>query len=321
MIPFKEVNVLDVNSEYLGVATSQLMENAGKGTAEVALERFAINGTKVAIICGSGNNGGDGFVAARYLAEHCNVVDVLLKPEDNIRSDIAKENFLKIKDMVDIVPISELEQALSDTELVIDAMLGIGISGQLREPYVSCINSLNSLEVPVLSVDVPSGLGSDNQINPKMTVTFHDVKEGMTEDNSGEIVVVDIGIPEEAAKYLGPGELIYYPRPGKDSHKGDNGRLLIIGGGPYTGAPALAGLAAYRMGADLVHIATPAKTYEIIASYSPNFIVHRLGGDVFSGEDMEVIKSIVEKVDAVIVGPGIGDAPQTRDGVYTVIKE
>ncbi len=321
MIPFKEVNVLDINSEYLGVPTIQLMENAGKGTADAALERFAIKEKKVIIICGPGNNGGDGFVAARHLEEHCKVAVVLVKPEDKIRSLISNANFLKIKDRVDIIPISELEKAVSDAELIIDAMLGIGISGEVREPFASCITTVNDLEVPILSVDVASGLGTDNSVHPNTTVTFHDVKEGMTMENSGEIVVVDIGIPKEAAKYLGPGELVYYPKPGKDSHKGDNGRLLIIGGGPYTGAPALAGLAAYRMGADLVHIATPAKTYEIIASYSPNFIVHRLRGDVFSEEDIDLITSLVEKVDAVLVGPGLGDAPKTQEAVKAFIKE
>lgn len=321
MIPFKEVNVLDINSEYLGVPTSRLMENAGKGTADTALERFAIKEKKVIIICGPGNNGGDGFVAARYLDEHCKVVVVLAKPEDKVRSLISNANFLKIKDRVDISPVSELESVLGGAELVIDAMLGIGIHGQVREPYASCITTVNAVDIPVLSVDVASGLGTDNSVHPKMTVTFHDVKEGMTKENSGEIVVLDIGIPKEAAKYLGPGELVYYPKSGKDSHKGDNGRLLIIGGGPYTGAPALAGLAAYRMGVDLVHIATPAKTYEIIASYSPNFIVHRLGGDVFSEEDIDLVLSLVEKVDAVIVGPGIGETPKTQDAVKAFIKE
>jgi NAD(P)H-hydrate epimerase len=321
MIPFKEVNVLDINSEYLGVPTSRLMENAGKGTADAAMERFAIKEKKVIILCGPGNNGGDGFVAARHLEEHCKIKVVLVKPQDKIRSLISNANFLKIKDRVDIIPLSELETAVTEAELIIDAMLGIGISGEVREPYVSCITTVNALDIPILSVDVASGLGTDNSVHPNMTVTFHDVKEGMTKENSGEIVVLDIGIPKEAAKYLGPGELVYYPKPGKDSHKGDNGRLLIIGGGPYTGAPALAGLAAYRIGVDLVHIATPAKTYEIIASYSPNFIVHRLGRIVFSKENIDTVKSLVNKVDAVLVGPGLGDAPKTQEAVNAFIKE
>jgi hydroxyethylthiazole kinase-like uncharacterized protein yjeF len=158
-------------------------------------------------------------------------------------------------------------------------------------------------------------------VHPDVTVTFHDVKEKMNKKNSGDIFVVDIGIPEDAQKFCGPGEFIYYPKPHSDSHKGDNGRLLIIGGGPYTGAPALAALAAYRMGVDLVHIATPKKTYNIIASYSPNFIVHRLGGNVLSKDDLNVIGDLLDKIDAVIIGPGLGEDEDTKSAVVRFISE
>lgn len=321
MIPFREVNVLDINASYLGVPTSQLMENAGKGVSKVAMERFDLDGKKVSIICGPGNNGGDGFVAARYLAEKCEVQLILIKPEDKIRSDIAKSNFAKIKGVVEILDASELEKKIQGSELIIDAMLGIGISGEIREPYLSCIKTVNGLKAQVLSVDVPSGLGAKDAISPNLTVTFHDIKEGMSKDNSGEVVIVDIGIPKDAERFCGPGEFVYYPKPEKESHKGDNGRLLIIGGGPYTGAPALAGLAAYRIGADMVHIATPKKTYKIIASYSPNFIVHRLKKDILVEEDLKIVRSLMDKIDAVIIGPGLGDHKDTADAIIQFIKD
>jgi len=320
MLPFKEVKVLDINASYLGVPTIQLMENAGKGTSEVALEKFDIKGKKVVIICGPGNNGGDGFVVARYLQEKCKVQVVLVKPKEKIRSEIAKANFQKIKDSVEIFDASNLEEKIEDAELVIDAMLGIGISGEVKEPYLSYIKAINTSKAKVLSIDVPSGLGTENAVNPNMTVTFHDIKEGMSKDNSGEMVVVDIGIPKEAEKFLGPGEFVFYPIPNVDSHKGENGRLLIIGGGPYTGAPALAGLAAYRMGVDLVHIATPAKTYQVIASYSPNFIVHKLNGDVLINDDLTILRNWVDKVEAVIIGPGLGENKKTSEAIIDFIK-
>jgi NAD(P)H-hydrate epimerase len=321
MIPFKEVNVLDINSEYLGVPTFQLMENAGEGCAKTALEKFQVQGKKVVIVCGVGNNGGDGYVAARYLSDKCNVVVVLLKPEDKIRSKISKKNFEKIKESVKITDFADLKNVIGDCDLIIDAMLGIGISGEIREPYLSAIKEINSVKVKVLSVDVPSGLGTKDAVNPDVTVTFHDVKEKMTEKNSGEIVVVDIGIPEDAQRFCGPGEFVYYPKPRSDSHKGDNGRLLIIGGGPYTGAPALAALAAYRMGVDLVHIATPKKTYKIIASYSPNFIVHRLGGGVLTKDDIGQIAGLMDKIDAVIIGPGLGEDEETKSAIVEFLKD
>jgi NAD(P)H-hydrate epimerase len=321
MIPFKEVNVLDINSEYLGFPTFRLMEKAGEGCAKVAFEKFQIQGKNVVIICGVGNNGGDGYVAARYLSDKCNVVVVLIKSEDKIRSKISKENFEKIKESVKIVDASELKDTIADCDLIIDAMLGIGISGELREPYPSAIKEVNNAKVKVLSMDVPSGLGTKVAVLPNVTATFHDVKEGMTEKNSGEIVVVDIGIPEDAERFCGPGEFVYYPKPQMDSHKGDNGRLLIIGGGPYTGAPALAALAAYRMGVDLVHIATPKKSYKIIASYSPNFIVHRLGGDVLTKDDLGQIAGLLDKIDAVIIGPGLGEDEDTNSAVVDFIRD
>jgi NAD(P)H-hydrate epimerase len=296
------------------------MENAGKEVAKAALDRLEITGKKVAVICGPGNNGGDGFVAARYLSEKCDVIVFLVKTEDNIRSEISRANFEKIKGKIKISDVSELKPHIQGTELIIDCMLGIGISGEVREPYYSCINLVNGLDIPILSVDVPSGLGSSNPVHPKMTVTFHDVKENMSKENSGEIMVADIGIPEDAGRYLGPGEFVFYPKPKDDSHKGDNGRLLIIGGGPYSGAPALSGLAAYRMGVDLVHIATPKKTYKIIASYSPNFIVHKLSDRIFVMDDLSEVFSILEKVDTVIIGPGIGDDPDTIGAILEFIK-
>lgn len=320
MIPFKEVNALDINASYLGVPTSQLMENAGKETAKVILDRFDIAGKRLVIVCGPGNNGGDGFVVARYLAGKCQVSVVMVKPENKIRSDIAKSNYGKIKGEVDIVDVSQLESKIQGAELIIDAMLGIGISGEIREPYLSAIKSVNVTKLKILSIDMASGLGTKNPVHPDITVTFHDIKEGMNKENSGEIVVADIGIPKEAERFCGPGEFVYYPKPKKESHKGDNGRLLIIGGGPYTGAPALAGLAAYRIGVDLVHIATPSKTYQVIASYSPNFIVHRLEGDVFSSEDLDIVNGLTDKIDAVIIGPGLGEHPDTRKAVCEFIK-
>jgi NAD(P)H-hydrate epimerase len=296
------------------------MENAGKEVAKAALGRFEIAGKIVAVICGPGNNGGDGFVAARHLFEKCEVSVFLVKPEDNIRSDISRDNFKKIKDSIKVLDAADLQNNKDEIKLVIDCMLGIGISGEVREPYLSCIKSLNSLDIPILSVDVPSGLGSSNPVHPQMTITFHDVKENMSKENSGEIMVADIGIPEDVGRFLGPGEFVFYPKPKKDSHKGDNGRLLIIGGGPYSGAPALAGLAAYRMGVDLVHIATPKKTYKIIASYSPNFIVHKLSDKILVNDDLEEVLSLLDRIDAVIVGCGIGDHPDTSSAVINFIK-
>jgi NAD(P)H-hydrate epimerase len=157
-------------------------------------------------------------------------------------------------------------------------------------------------------------------VRPTLTVTFHDVKEGMTKENSGEIVIADIGIPPDAAKYVGPGEFVHYPIPSPDSHKGMNGRVLIVGGGPYTGAPALAGLGAYRIKVDLVSIATPSRSYLPIAGYSPNFIVHELSGNFLTDQDVPKVIELIKNAEAVLIGPGLGNAEETLRAIRTIVK-
>jgi NAD(P)H-hydrate epimerase len=144
----------------------------------------------------------------------------------------------------------------------------------------------------------------------------------MSEANSGEIVVRDIGIPAEAALYTGPGEFVHYPIPEPDSHKGDNGRVLIVGGGPYTGAPALAAFGAYRIKVDLVRLAVPERAFEPIASYSPNFVVHELSGkNHLVKRDVHEIEEMFPWADAMLIGPGLGDDKETQEAAREIIEE
>lgn len=318
MIPFKEVAIADKNSEFRGVPPIQLMENAGKGLAEVIYERFPDK--KILFICGTGNNGGDAYVAARYLSEKIgaeNVTVFLIKGEEKIRSDISRKNFEKLECEI----IDEIKWSDYQDNLIVDALLGTGIKGEIREPYSTVMKKMNDHDNPIISVDVPSGLSADLQIQPDITVTFHDVKIGMNEDNCGEIVIKDIGIPKKALEYTGPGEMLLYPKPRGDSHKGDNGKLLIVGGGPYTGAPALAARAAYRTGADLVHLAVPSDIKDIVAGYSESFIVHHLEGNRIKKSHKDTILEIAKRCDAAVIGPGIGDDENTLKAVKLLIEQ
>jgi hydroxyethylthiazole kinase-like uncharacterized protein yjeF len=322
MISEKEIKVLDRNAEFYGVPTLQLMENAGRCTAE--LVKSVVKNTKktVLIFCGSGNNGGDGLVAARYLSQEY-LVSVFLAGPD-MKTEFAKKNLQKLQnDNVKLyTATSDVDRLVATHDVLIDALLGIGLAGELKEPYVSLVNTINAAKKKlIISVDVPTGLGSSNAIMPHHTITFHDVKEGMNEKNSGTIHVVDIGIPQDAVTYVGPGELaVYYPKPAKKSHKGDNGVLLVIGGGPYIGAPALCGLAAQRTGVDLVYIATPKRSWKSIAAFSPNFIVRDLSSDMLTVNDLPVIEPLLQKCTAVILGPGLGTAPETEEAIIPVVK-
>ncbi len=316
MLPVSEFRVLDVNSAHWGVSVEMLMEQAGCAVSDLVLERFP-DKERIAVVCGSGNNGGDGFVAARHLLPYRDVEVLLVKHESSIRTEAARRNYRMVAESSMMLS----EAGLGEYDLIVDAVLGLGVSGEVREPHASALKMMASAASPVVSVDCPSGLGTPQAIRPDVTVTFHDLKEGMDEDSCGEIVVADIGIPLEAATFTGPGEAMLYPMPLSSSHKGQNGRVLVLGGGPYTGAPALAALGAYRIGSDLVHIATPRRSFQIVASYSPMFITHCLSGDHLQEADVDDVLDLARFADVLLIGPGLGGGADTLAAVAAVIED
>jgi len=320
MISPVEMRVLDRNAQYSGISALDLMEDAGKAVAEVARSEFSTPGKKVLVVCGTGNNGGDGLVAARYLTKDARVSVLLARPPDQFSTKEALTNFERLREVQIFAGLDRSEEGIARADLIIDALLGIGAEGALREPFASLIHQINASGKPILSVDVPSGLGTGLMVRPTVTVALHDVKEGMTPENSGQIRVVDIGIPSRVTTMIGPGEFLLYPVPQASSHKGQNGRLLVIAGGPYTGAPALVGFGALGIGVDLVHIATPALAATVVASYSPTFIVHPLVGHRLLREDLRQIQEITSRVDAVAIGPGLGDVEGTLDAIREIVR-
>ncbi len=321
MLPFEEVAVIDKNSEYRGVPPLQLMENAGRSLAQEIIERFSEE--TVIFYCGTGNNGGDAYVAARYLAEERdkqNITVFLIKGEGSVKSDIAQKNLDALDSQI-IVEEDPNKLEISEDTILVDALLGTGIKGEIREPYRIIIKKLNERSNTVVSVAVPSGLGADLAVKPEITVTFHDVKKGMSRENCGEIVVKEIGIPEKAVDHTGPGEMLLYPQPKKDSHKGDNGKLLIVGGGPYIGAPVLAGKAAYRSGADLVLLAVPSSISDTVAGFSANFIVHPMSGKNLKPRHIDDILELSHECDSMIIGPGLGTRKKTLKAVEDIIDQ
>ena len=344
MISGKEIKVLDSNAEFYGVPNKTLMENAGEGIADFIKKRFKPTNLEIIFFCGLGNNGGDGFVAARYLSKNYKVNVFLIGKKNEIKTEISKTNFKKIeKTKVKIYyidSINKIDDILGESDIIVDAMLGIGLSGSLRNPYPEIVNKINKTKnKKVISVDIATGFGTDFKIIPDYTITFHDKKFGMNKRNSGEIKIVDIGIPKKAIDFIGPGELkTYYPIPKKESHKGENGRILIVGGGPYIGAPALSGFASLRTGADLVYITSPQKVARAITSYSPllikpiklakklaaispNLIVNELNGyENLTFDDIKIIKKLILKVDCCVIGPGLGFEKETKEVVEQIIN-
>ena len=332
-----DMMVTDYNCEYLGLSRLCLMESAGKSLAEevgkIAVYTFS-KPVKVVIFTGSGGNGGDGFVAARYLLNRGYDVDVYML-KDNIHSSEARTNFeilqnmkprlsrLNIYNLKTLQDINGCEVANSaDSEYVIvDGLLGTGIKGSLQTNIRRAIEIINESKGIKISVDVPSGMDpltgnvDDLAVIPDYTISFHKIKTGVRnaeEEVVGGLVTADIGIPFEAEYFVSYGDFLRLKNRTLSSHKGNNGRLLIVGGSAdYSGAPAIAGMAAIGAGADLVYVASPEKSAEAIKSTSPDLIVKSLEGDKLSLSHLDEILKISDNVDAVLMGPGAGIDDET----------
>ena len=329
--------VTDYNCEYLGLSRLCLMESAGKSLAEevgkIAVYTFA-KPVKVVIFTGSGGNGGDGFVAARYLLNRGYDVDIYMLKE-NIRSDDAKTNLeilenmkprlsrLNIYNLKTLEDINSCEIAQSnDLEFVIvDGLLGTGIKGKLQTNIKRAIEIINESNGITISIDVPSGMDpltgdvNDLAVVPDYTISFHKIKTGVRdadEELVGGLVTADIGIPFEAEYFVNYGDFLRLENRNPNSHKGNNGRLLVVGGSKeYSGAPAIAGMAAIGAGADLVYVAAPQNAADAIKSTSPDLIVKSLEGDKLSLNHLDEILKLSENVDAVLIGPGSGIGDET----------
>lgn len=321
VLPVREFRRLDLNSEEQGVPVARLMEKGGRGLAAAA--RMADQGPRpdgpVLFLCGKGNNGGDGLAAAAMLLDEGRDVEVVLMAGPAKVKGPARSWLRRLpKERV-----STWRRALPrwrGAALAVDCLLGSGIRGPPRPPHDRAIRWLRGFDGPVLSCDIPSGLGTALAVVPDRTVTFHAAKEGMDAANSGTIEVVDIGIPRRAAD-IGIGDLdAGYVRPRGEGHKGQHGRVLVVGGGPFTGAPYYAAMAAARTGADLVHIATPADAARVIACWGPEPIVHATNpGTYLDGIGTAAVEELLGLADTVLVGPGLGREPVTREAVRTVL--
>ena len=332
-----DMMVTDYNCEYLGLSRLCLMESAGKSLAEevgkIAVYTFS-KPVKVVIFTGSGGNGGDGFVAARYLLNRGYDVDIYML-KDNIRSKEARINFeilenmkprlsrLTIHNLKTLEDINGTEVAKSEnSEFVkVDGLLGTGIRGELQTNVKRAIEIINQSRGVKISVDVPSGMDpltgevNDLAVVPDYTISFHKIKTGVRnadEELVGGLVTADIGIPFEAEYFVSFGDFLRLKNRDEKSHKGNNGRLLIVGGSAdYSGAPAIAGMAAIGAGADLVYVASPEKSAEAIKSTSPDLIVKSLEGDSLSLKHADEILQIADNVDCILMGPGAGIDDET----------
>jgi hydroxyethylthiazole kinase-like uncharacterized protein yjeF len=333
-VDVREMRAIEMNSEYIGVSRLQLMENAGAGVARAVTRRFDAK-SDVVLVCGLGGNGGDGFVASRHLAGLGYTVKViLLGRHENIRSEEALVNWNALRNMGATVKIHEVHDSAEivplKADVIVDALIGTGVSGALSASYREMVKAINGSRGFKISVDMPTGLESDTgatrgeAVKADVTLTFHRPKTGLkkAEGYTGALEVCPIGVPPEAELYAGPGDAyLAHRRREPDSHKGDFGRLLIIGGSEtYSGAPALAGLGAYAVGVDLVYVAAPESAASIIAGFSPSLITVKLKGSRFSMKNVEQISPLLDRVDAIAIGPGLGLHEGTVEAVNSIVE-
>jgi len=328
-----ETMILDRNSEYLGVSTLQLMENAGRSIAEEITARFG-KGSEIVIYGGTGRNGGDGMVAGRHLAARGFKVIYRLVGEESAISDAsALCNWNALKVMTSTVKIEKYPDSSSlsevNSDVIVDALLGTGVRGKLRQPIMRAVQVINASGGFKLAVDVPTGIDSDSgdnlgeAVRANLTVTLHSMKKGLLKAKKfcGEINVADIGIPPEAAIFAGPGDVdAIRIRRSPESHKGEFGRLLVVGGSEiFTGAPTLVAMAAYLTGTDLVFVAAPERAAQAISSMSPNMITIKLPGENFAVAHVRLLREHLEKASVIAIGPGLGLNKQTISAVRKIV--
>jgi NAD(P)H-hydrate epimerase len=201
MITKQQMTELEDKAEKRGTSKLTLMENAGRKVAEVLNSKLDLNHKKVLIVCYHGNNGGDGFVAARYLAEKTEVEVLFIGDETKFKPE-AEINFRKIEEDPAIQFIGLDYVDFDEYDVIIDAILGTGIKGELKPHIQSAIDGINAARGFKVSVDIPSGMDpdtglvEDRAVNPDLIVTFHDMKP-CHENFKDKTVVVDIGIPKD----------------------------------------------------------------------------------------------------------------------------
>lgn len=319
-----EMGAADRAAMAAGVPGTVLMENAGAAVAHAIMERFPQG--PAAILCGPGNNGGDGFVVARHLAENGWPVTLfLLGDPAALKGDAAHHAGLwsgEVKPLADFAP--------EGFALAVDAIFGAGLT---RAPEGEAARALAALEgLPVVAIDLPSGLSGDTgqvlgQVpRAVLTVTFHRPKPGHLlfpgQDLCGTLLVADIGIPESVMGPIAPLQAVNHPDvwkaafpwPRWDSHKYSRGHLLVLGGVQMTGASRLAARAAQRCGAGYVTLAAPedAKTiYRVAMESIP----------VASFRDTAGFREMLEnsRLGAVLLGPGAGVTPATREKALSAL--
>ncbi|MGN6867491.1 MAG: NAD(P)H-hydrate dehydratase [Solirubrobacteraceae bacterium] len=320
-----------------GIPGIELMERAGTGLADLTCELAPVG--RIAVVCGKGNNGGDGLVAARVLRQRGRGVDVLLLSEPGeLRGDAAAN----LERLPGDPPVPFSAEALLGSAAIIDAILGTGFSGEPREPAAGAIGTINMVGAGgsvVVACDVPSGVDASTgealaaTVRARATATFHAGKPGLWiapgKAQAGEVRVIDIGIPaggpaDPSVGLISGRVLDRIPRRGRESTKFAAGSVLVCGGSRgLTGAPCLASESAMRAGAGYVTAFVPASLNLIFEARLLEVMTAPLPDEDGSLEVSGVAHVVAraERADAFVLGPGLGRAPGALGFARTAARE
>lgn len=318
-----QVRELDrIAIERFHIAGYELMNRAG-GAALTELRARWPAAQELAIYCGAGNNAGDGYVLARQAQAQGLVARIRAVVDPERLSGDAAQAWRDCKSAgVPIEPFAPAEGGAPD--VIVDALLGTGLDRELAGPLADAVAEINALPAPVVALDIPTGLDADSGavlgtvVSAELTVTFVGLKQGLfvgrAPDVCGELVFADLGVPPEAADAVEPvmrrltdADLrAVLPRRARTAHKGVNGRLVLIGGGPgMSGAIRLAGEAALRAGAGLVYVATHESSVTTVLAGRPELMCR----PVTLAEDLD---GLIGMADALVLGPGLGQSDWAR---------
>ncbi len=330
----------------IGIPAVVLMENAGRAVAREILSMGA--GEPVTIVAGPGNNGGDGFVVARHLAQAgvrtvCLTLAGEYKGEADLNLEILKKMGMVVRPCLDQDSLREARPLINKASVVVDALFGTGLKRNLEGRFLSAVEFMNSSPAPVVAIDIPSGLCSDTgrplgaAVMAELTVTMALVKVGHAlypgRSHTGRLVVADIGIPNQLTKTAGLDTLLLdrgwarariRPR-GPQGHKGTYGHVMIIAGSKgKSGAAALCARGALRSGAGLVTVACPKDLIPEVTQLAPEAMTLPLPQDqagVVTPNALDEIASHWNRMKALAIGPGLGLTKGAARVVKEVIKE
>lgn len=344
-VQMREVDRRTINE--VGIPSIVLMENAGRQVVAAMEATYAdLSDRRVAVLCGLGNNGGDGFVVARTLLQRGVDVSVFVmgsvadvRGDARINLDILGRLGQTVVEVADSQAWELHFAELSDCTLIVDAIFGTGVKGPIGGFIASVVADVNASGIPIVSIDLPSGLSADSpepagdSIEAGLTVTLAAPKLPLVlppgEMHAGEVVIADIGIPSDVIDRVDGPRIELLARPAMrelinartpDSHKGDYGHVLVVAGSlGRTGAAHLAAVGALRSGAGLVTVATPVSCLPIVAAMGPEYMTEPLA-ECDGGIAPEAAERVLAMArDVIAIGPGLGQAPSTRAFVHTLV--